>query len=248
MEGIVILILYAALLIAQITFLVKTIKSNNNKHWMILIGLEIIVFGTAMALGFYYDSLPGYGKMPGFSYMGEVLFSFGAALVNVILLFISICAWIIQFERAKKRQGEKSASPLWLILATIFMFLGIFFLGQEILENQDKRPVDGVIVGAVEEEVNYVRNGVKSVEIEERPVIRFYVDGKEYEDDCYMEEKWRIGDEVKVYYWHTSNDVRDYRITYLTNNKCFYIPLLVIGLMIIFFRFQKGFVHIKIDK
>ena len=35
---------------------------------------------VSIGLMIYYNNLPGYGFMPGLSYLGEVLFSFGAAV------------------------------------------------------------------------------------------------------------------------------------------------------------------------
>ena len=38
----------------------------------------------------YYNNLPGYGFMPGLTYLGEVLFSFGAVVLYCISFLISI--------------------------------------------------------------------------------------------------------------------------------------------------------------
>ena len=94
------LITYIVILILQIILLVVTIRKKTKKLWMTLFSIELIPMFIVIGLMNYYDNLPGYGIMPGFSYLGEVLFSFGAAVLYGISFLISICSYIVT---AKKR-------------------------------------------------------------------------------------------------------------------------------------------------
>lgn len=77
--------------------------------------------------------------MPGLSYLGEVLLSFGVSIIYYIMLFITICAKIIIYERNQKQQGKKYANPFISIMALIFVVIGILFLLGEIIDNYGKK-------------------------------------------------------------------------------------------------------------
>lgn len=73
------------------------------------------------------------------------------------------------------------------------------------------------------------------------PIIQFNVDGKEYQDDYPMFDT-EIGDTVKIYY----SVYDDYRISrYLTDNKIIWIPAIIIGILIMFFRFKDDIIKEK---
>ena len=192
----ILLILYLLGFAFQIILLVKSIKKKNNKYWIMTFVIEIIFIIISKIVENYYNSLPGYGFMPGLTYFGETLLSLGANTIYYIMLFITMLTKIVTFEREQKRQGKKYANPFLLIIALIFIIIGIVSLYNEISYN---------------------------------------VQGKDYEDYAIISNV-EIGDNVKVYYY--SND-DSYRITpYLANNKIVYIPSLMIGLLIILFRFR----------
>ena len=220
----ILLILYLLGFAFQIILLVKSIKKKNNKYWIMTFVIEIIFIIISKIVENYYNSLPGYGFMPGLTYFGETLLSLGANTIYYIMLFITMLAKIIAFEREQKRQGKKYANPFLLIIALIFIIIGIVSLYNEISYNWDKKETIGTVI-------NFTRIGQN----EPWPVISFNVQGKDYEDYAIISNV-EIGDNVKVYYY--SND-DSYRITpYLANNKIVYIPSLMIGLLIILFRFR----------
>lgn len=89
------LITYIVAFILQIVLLVVTIRKKTKRLWTLLFSVELIPMLVAIGLMIYYENLPGYGIMPGFSYLGEVLFSFGAAVLYGIFFLISICSCIV---------------------------------------------------------------------------------------------------------------------------------------------------------
>lgn len=220
----ILLILYLLGFVFQIILLVKSIKKKEKKYWIMTFVIEIIFIIISKIVENYYNSLPGYGFMPGLTYMGEILLSFGANTIYYIMLFITIVVKIITFEREQKRLGKKYANPFLLIMALIFIIIGIVSFYNEISYNWDKKEIIGTVT-------KFTRIGQN----EPWPVISFNVEGKEYEDDAIISNV-EVGDNVKVYYY--SND-DSYSITpYLANNKNIYIPTFIIGLLIILFRFR----------
>lgn len=94
MEGEFLLLFYLIIFVVEIVLLVKSIKNQNKKLWGALIILEIFSVVGSIILYNYYESLPGYGMMPGLSYFGESLLSFGMAIIYSITFFITICIMI----------------------------------------------------------------------------------------------------------------------------------------------------------
>lgn len=223
-------ILYLVVFVVQIILLVKSIKKKEKKYWINVFVLEIFSIIISISLWFYYESLPGYGFMPGLSYLGEILLSFGVAILYSIMLFITICAKIIIYERHQKQQGKKHANPFISIIALIFIIIGMVSLASELIHNCGKKETIGTVV-----EYKEIRTGGG---IEYCPIISFFVDGKEYEDDYPMLDDAEIGDNVKIYYYPVNEE---YHITlHLTDNKIIYIPTFIIGILIIILRFKDN--------
>lgn len=89
--------LYAALLIWQITWLVSAIRKHRS--WIRLLVLNVLSTVLAIGLMWYFDTLPGYGMMPGFAYFPEVLYSLVSAIVFAVLTLISLLGML--FHRKK---------------------------------------------------------------------------------------------------------------------------------------------------
>lgn len=87
------LFIYIVLLIWQLVWLVQAIRSN--KGWKALLVLEIASVILALGLMWYYDTLPGYGLMPGWAYFSEVFRSlvFGCLYCAMILISV-LCAFL----------------------------------------------------------------------------------------------------------------------------------------------------------
>lgn len=95
MTSMVLLIAYIAIFILQIVLLVLSIRKKTTKLWISLFLSEVIPMFAAYFLMRYFDTLPGYGVMPGLSYFGETLFSLGAAVLYAADLFVSLCVFVI---------------------------------------------------------------------------------------------------------------------------------------------------------
>lgn len=213
--------------IIQIIMLVKSIKKNKKKYWISGFCLEIFSIVMSSTLLYYYDNLaPRGGFMPGLEYLGEELTCMGAGYLYFIMLCITVIAGIIIFEKNQKSQGKKSANPLRLIIAFILIMLGIISSFIEIKDNFGKVETTGTVIGFEEKGTGEY--------IEFWPIIQFSVDDKKYQAD-YPMSNTEIGDTVKIYY----SVYDDYNISrHLTNNKIIWIPAIIIGILIIFFRFK----------
>lgn len=84
------LVIYILIFILQIVLLVKSVRRKTNRFWKYLFLIELIPMVTASYLVGYFDDLPGYGFMPGLTYLGEYLFSFGAAILYGFMFLITI--------------------------------------------------------------------------------------------------------------------------------------------------------------
>ena len=84
------IVVYIGILIWQLVWLISACKAR--KGWPRLIVLEVISLAAALALMYYYDSLPGMGMMPGLTYFAEVMYSMLFAAVYAVMAVISgIC-------------------------------------------------------------------------------------------------------------------------------------------------------------
>ena len=88
MEGSWLLIIYVIVLAVQIVLIVCSCRRKIKWIWPLL--FEAISIIGALATLRYFDSLPGYGIMPGLSYFGEVVWSFLAAVGYGIVLLITL--------------------------------------------------------------------------------------------------------------------------------------------------------------
>ena len=83
-------ITYIVILIFQIILFVITIRKKTKKLWWILFSAELIPLLISLGLMIYYNNLPGYGFMPGLTYLGIL----GAVVLYCISFLISICSYI----------------------------------------------------------------------------------------------------------------------------------------------------------
>lgn len=78
-------------------------SQENKKIWRILFSSELIPLLISIGLMIYFNNLPGYGFMPGLTYLGEILFSFGSVVLYCISFLISICSYIAISYKQRKR-------------------------------------------------------------------------------------------------------------------------------------------------
>ena len=99
----IMLIAYLTIFAVQIVLLVLSVRKKAVRFWGGLFLLESISAVVAFVLMRYFDGLPGYGFMPGFSYLGEVLSSFGAVILYAAALLVSLCTLLIQIAKERKK-------------------------------------------------------------------------------------------------------------------------------------------------
>ncbi len=102
----VVLIVYILLFFLQIVLFIRFIKKRIN--WIYPAGTALISCIAAVILMFFYDSLPGYGPMPGLTYFAEFFYSFIASIVFAGMLILSILCRIILTFIARIKQRYRS--------------------------------------------------------------------------------------------------------------------------------------------
>ena len=117
------LITYIVILIFQIILFVITIRKKTKKLWRILFSSELIPLLISIGLMIYFNNLPGYGFMPGLTYLGEVLFSFGAVVLYCISFLISICSYIAISNKQGKRWINRFCLFFTVLSVTYFRAL-----------------------------------------------------------------------------------------------------------------------------
>ena len=96
----VLLILYIALLVLQIVLTVKALRGRCPGKWPLL--LELVCAVAAYGAMRYFNSLPGYGFMPGLTWLGHILFSLFAAVAYAAMLAITGLLLLIRRLRHRK--------------------------------------------------------------------------------------------------------------------------------------------------
>ena len=95
MQSILMLIAYVVVFASQVILFVYAVRRKTKKLWGIVFSSELFPMVIAICLMIYYNNLPGYGFMPGLAYIGEVLFSFGAAILYCVGFLISFCVYLV---------------------------------------------------------------------------------------------------------------------------------------------------------
>lgn len=88
---------YLLMLMIHIANLIFRIRHNNG--WCLTFAAQIISMVIAFIVAVCFDRKPGYGFMPGLTYMGEVLFSYAALIAFFTIFLISITAFILIHRR-----------------------------------------------------------------------------------------------------------------------------------------------------
>lgn len=88
-------ILYIFLLALQVLSLILAIRRKSKRYWISLFILEAVSAVLAWRLGVWFDHLPGYGFMPGLTYLSETLFGYGTAAISLGIAALSAILWIV---------------------------------------------------------------------------------------------------------------------------------------------------------
>jgi hypothetical protein len=90
-----VVIFYIFLLALQVLSLILAIRRKSKRYWISLFILEAVSAVLAWRLGVWFDHLPGYGFMPGLTYISETLFGYGTAAISLGIAALSAILWIV---------------------------------------------------------------------------------------------------------------------------------------------------------
>lgn len=223
MKTIFLFILYLLVLVAQIAYLAVAIKRKKSSTWIGLFIFEIL--SVIFAAGLFAYSV----RITSFGFVGDLIKSAVSILMllsYMLTLFISACAKIVTFELDLKRQNKNYVNPFCLILATCFMFVGIFTSGYELLHNFDLEKTKGTVLT--------IEPWIELIQVS---TIEYDVDDDKYEDKIITRNE-KVGDKIDIYYHKYSSN---YNLAYPINEKIVYIPSYIMGVCIIIFRLVNGF-------
>lgn len=88
---------YLILLAVQIFLLVRSCRARKGVGKVLI--LNICAIALSCFLLWYFDTLPGFGMMPGFAYFPEVLYSLIAAFVYAILTLVTFLCWLYRRKK-----------------------------------------------------------------------------------------------------------------------------------------------------
>lgn len=104
---ILLLILYVILLVFCAVLLISSVKKYSRAKWIVLFISEAAFSIGAAYAATVFDSLPGYGMMPGLTYFAEVLYSIAAACAFAAEFTVSAIIYIILKIRNKTRSNQE---------------------------------------------------------------------------------------------------------------------------------------------
>lgn len=238
------IVIYLILLIVQIVLLICSIKNNKKIYWRSLFLIEII--SIIANCWFMLNDFPE-SYMFAISSIGYFFLAMGGLIIYSIMLFITICARVIIFEKNEKEKQRASKNPIILILAITLISLGIFSIIYVMFYNFYIRTTIGTVIGFEEESfiIYEVDTDENRYEIENYYAIVLYeVDDEEYQDDYIVDDSVNIGDEIRVYYYSNS---KTNALGYIDLGPViFAIPLFFIGFLLLFIRFKGKIIKCKI--
>ncbi|MDD6272709.1 MAG: hypothetical protein PUA90_04245 [bacterium] len=94
------LIIYLMIFIFLIFNFVRCLK--NKFKWNKLLIFEIVFIVLTLILFIYYNNLPGFGFMPGFTYLGETLVNLASMILFIIIFLITLITKLIKYLVNKK--------------------------------------------------------------------------------------------------------------------------------------------------
>jgi len=97
-----VLIVYICLFALDLYLLVRALKPFSARRLAAACLSELGSLAAALLLAWYFDQAPGYGMMPGLTYIQEVLYSLGAAVVFAGLLLITLVVGVFRRRRMEE--------------------------------------------------------------------------------------------------------------------------------------------------
>jgi len=88
---------YILLFAVEVLWLVHTCR-RKGKFWPVLT-VNVLSAVLSGFLLWYFDTLPGFGMMPGFAYFPEVFASLCAAAAFTLLAFVTLLCWLLRMHK-----------------------------------------------------------------------------------------------------------------------------------------------------
>ncbi len=103
--GAMLLVVYMAILIYLITFLVICIRKKSTQYWIVEYLSEVLAIVSAIIIMRYYNNLPlpQDDFYPWLEYLWEIVFSMGAAVLYFIVFIISIVCGTTVYVKEKTK-------------------------------------------------------------------------------------------------------------------------------------------------
>ena len=222
----ILFVVYIAALILMIRTFIRCMKHRSK--WRKLFVTEIAFLLISNRLMVYYDSLPGYGFMPGLTYLGEFLVSYIAMIVYAILLALTTFIRILLYLIAKKKEGKNYFPMIAIVIALILLIPGICYFVMDMQENLNTAKTDAIIVGYEDNEYGYAR-----------PIVSYQVDGNTYEAMIdVLNDRIKastIGDSLPICY----DKKEPSQLVYLSSFELIYVPCLFISIVLFFLAIRQ---------
>ena len=139
---VLLIILFILQLIFNIYFLIKSIKSKDNRNWLILFSINISSIISVVLVGFYALS----NQYLGWDGLGYLLICFLALCAYLFLLIVNSIFKIIEVRKNKKqniipktleRNIKNKAITIPLILITLLtLFLCVFDYSKYVIQQR----------------------------------------------------------------------------------------------------------------
>ena len=86
--------IYLILFALQVLWLIRTCI-RKRKFWPVLTANALSIVLSVFLL-WYFDTLPGFGLIPGFAFFPEVFASLCAAAAFTVLSFVTLLCWLLR--------------------------------------------------------------------------------------------------------------------------------------------------------
>lgn len=83
---------YVLFFALQVFLLIRSFRAKRGLGKLVILNLVSVLL--ACFLLWYFDTLPGYGMMPGFAFFPEVFYSLCAAAVFAVLTLVTFLCWL----------------------------------------------------------------------------------------------------------------------------------------------------------
>ena len=101
----IIFVVYVVVFIYLITLLVISVRKKSIRYWVVEYLSEVLAIIGAIVTMCYFNNLPFPRDdfFPGLKYLGEILFSMGAAILYTIIFIVSIVCGATIYVKEKTK-------------------------------------------------------------------------------------------------------------------------------------------------